>query len=113
MQPSAILTLARPIAGYFPAEALSTGEIGTDWFAADAQVHDEGRSHKGHEAITAWKAAGKAKTQYVVEPLTQTEVDGGTLVSARVSGNFPGSPVILTYRFTLANDRIVDLDIRP
>ena len=113
MQSSAILTLARPIASYFAAEALSAGEISTEWFAADAQVHDEGRTHKGHEAIRAWKATGKAKTEYVVEPLTAAEVDGGTLVSARVSGNCPGSPVILTYCFALADDRIVDLDIRP
>ena len=113
MQHSTTLNLAKPIAGYFEADALSAGEIGTEWFAADAQVHDEGRTHAGHEAIKAWKAAGKAKTQYFAEPLTETEVDGCTLVSASVTGNFPGSPVILNYRFTLANDRIVDLDIRP
>lgn len=113
MQQPELISLAAPIAGYFVAEALSGGEHGADCFTADAQVHDEGRTHKGHEAIVAWKTAGKAKTQYAVEPLTATEADGRTLVSARVSGNFPGSPIILKYRFTLAGDRIVDLDIRP
>ncbi|MEO7635117.1 MAG: nuclear transport factor 2 family protein [Sphingomicrobium sp.] len=107
------LDLSKPIAGYFAAEAFPGSTNGSGWFAPGAEVHDEGRTHKGVDAIRTWQAEAKAKTAYVVEPLTVTQVGARTLVSARVTGSFPGSPVILDYAFTLANDRIVDLDIRP
>lgn len=113
MNHTAALHLAKPIAAYFAADALPANDRETEWFAPDAQVHDEGRTYKGVEAIGAWKAQGKAKTAYVLEPLNEAHVDGRTLVSTRVSGNFPGSPVILTYAFTLANGRIADMGIRP
>jgi hypothetical protein len=39
-------------------------------------------------------------------------VDGDkALLRAKVSGQFPGSPVMLTHAFTIKDDRIVRLEI--
>ena len=71
-------------------------------FAPDAQVQDEGRDYSGLEAIRAWKADTSAKYAIEVTPLRSTkQPDGALAVTARVSGNFPGSPADLTYRFAL------------
>ncbi len=80
-------------------------------FAPDAVVHDEGGSHRGPEEITRWWRSAKAKYRHTAEPLDAELTGGKTLVRARVSGDFPGSPAVLTFRFGLAGDRITDLEI--
>jgi hypothetical protein len=40
-----------------------------------------------------------------------SELAGKTVVRARVSGNFPGSPAMLTFTFGLTGDRISELEI--
>ena len=39
------------------------------------------------------------------------QASGATAVTALVSGNFPGSPIHLTYRFSMERDQIVRLEI--
>jgi len=53
-------------------------------------VHDEGRTIKGIAAIKAWRIEAGEKYHHTVEPLSVTERDGKTVVTAKVSGNFPG-----------------------
>lgn len=40
------------------------------------------------------------------------EVADRTVVTARVAGDFPGSPIDLRYRFKLAGHQIAGLEIR-
>ena len=80
-------------------------------FAADAVVHDEAQTHRGPEAIGAWWSASRAKYRHRAEPLDLTETADKTIVRARVTGDFPGSPAVLTFRFGLTGDRISDLEI--
>ena len=40
------------------------------------------------------------------------DLDGKTVVTSRVAGNFPGSPVNLEYVFGLERDKITSLEIR-
>lgn len=102
--------LPRPIDTYF-----SAGEQEAEAFAAafapDAIVHDEGICHRGPEEITRWWRSTQARYRHTSEPLDVETADGKTLVRARVSGDFPGSPVVLMFRFGLAADRITDLEI--
>ncbi|TKA95286.1 nuclear transport factor 2 family protein [Cereibacter changlensis] len=103
--------LPDPIRTYFTAKAPQDGETFAAAFAADAIVHDEARKHRGPEEIRAWWLAAKAKYRHSAEPLELAEVGGKTVVRARVSGDFPGSPAVLTFRFGLEGDRITDLEI--
>ena len=104
--------LAKPIHIYFASE--NTHDVGRldRCFAADAMVHDEGRTIKGIAAIKTWRRETREKYDHTVEPLSVTERDGKTVVTAKVSGNFPGSPVNLDHVFELHGDRIVSLEIQ-
>ena len=105
------LTLPKPIANYLAAvEAKDTAMLDL-CFTDDALVHDEGRDYRGLAAIRSWKQQTQTKYKYVMEPL-DASVSGNTVkLRARLTGNFPGSPVDLDYRFTLANDKITALEI--
>jgi hypothetical protein len=105
------MTLPPPIRTFFTAEAPQGGASLAAAFAPDAVVHDEGATHRGPEAIRAWWLAAKAKYRHRAEPLELTEAGGAKVVRARVSGDFPGSPAVLTFTFGLAGDRIRDLRI--
>jgi hypothetical protein len=103
--------LAKPIAIYFASEnAHDTGSL-DHCFAADAIVRDERRTIKGIAAIKTWRSETSEKYHHTVEPLSVTERDGKTVVTAKVSGNFPGSPVNLDHVFELHGDRIMSLEI--
>lgn len=97
---------------YFTAQNAHDFDTLVDCFTTDARVRDEGEDIVGPEAIRAWKERTSAKYNVNVEPLTCHPQNGRSVVVARVSGSFPGSPANLTYRFHLAVDgRISALEI--
>jgi hypothetical protein len=63
-------------------------------------------------AIRQWLAKTKSKYQHTIEPLARAQKDGQTIVTNRLTGNFPGSPIELEFVFTLEGDKIVSLEIR-
>jgi hypothetical protein len=80
-------------------------------FAAGAVARDEGRTITGVAAIKAWRIGEKYR--HIVEPLSVSTRDGKVVVTAKVSGNFPGSPINLEHVFEIEDGRIVSLEIRP
>lgn len=105
------MTLPPPIQAYFEADRLRDVEALLAIFVANAVVKDEGRTHSGHPAIAAWMRAARNQYQHVVEPLDWAEADNVHRVRSRVAGDFPGSPVTLTFAFNLQGDRISHLEI--
>ena len=107
-----LVDLPTPIAIYIAAE--NSGETGVlaECFAEDAVVRDEGRMIEGSAAITQWKVETKSKYQHTVEPLAPMQKDGKTIVTNRLTGNFPGSSIELEFVFTLDGNKIVSLEIR-
>ena len=103
------MTLPPPVATYFAADT-TIGDIAR-CFAEDAVVIDEGREHRGRPAIARWKTESTARYHYTSEPLTVDTAGQEATVSARVTGDFPGSPVELRYSFTLEGDTIARLEI--
>lgn len=106
------LQLPEPIAAYFAADAQGPTAVAA-CFTASAVVVDEGRAHPGRAAIQAWKAAASAAFDYTVRPCAVEQQAGVYTVTGRVSGKFPGSPVDLRYRFSLAQGLIASLEIAP
>ncbi len=104
------INLPAPIAAYFAADATSRAAV-AECFTPDATVVDERKTHQGREAIRQWKAASTAKYSYVAEPTAIKTEGGRSVVTARVTGNFPGSPVDLHYTFTIDGDAISRLEI--
>lgn len=82
-------------------------------FAGNGVVHDEGRDRRGRDAIREWKDEVDAKYRYVSEPLAASVEENTVTVRARLTGNFPGSPVELNQVFTLEGGKIVSLEIHP
>jgi ketosteroid isomerase-like protein len=105
------IELAKPIAAYFAAEHAGDADEVARCFAEDGVVQDEGGTFRGAAAIREWNARARDKYHHTVEPLHVIERDGQTIVTGRVSGDFPGSPVNLDHVFSLEGDKIASLDI--
>lgn len=103
--------LPPPIRTYFTARAPQDGDALAAAFAPDAIVRDEGQTHRGPQAIRDWWLAAKARYRHRAEPIEVTDRAGKTVVRATVTGDFPGSPAMLSFTFDLAGDLITDLEI--
>jgi len=106
------LNLPNPVAAYFTADK-ADGEAVSRCLADHAVVKDEGHTYHGRAAIKNWKNAASAKYQYTSEPLMSKDNDGKFVVTSRLTGNFPGSPVNLRFFFELDGDKIASLEIIP
>ena len=104
------IDLPAPVAAYFAADAADANGVAR-CFTEKAVVIDERREHQGRQAIARWKTEATAKYHYTSEPLTVDLSAAGVTVVARVTGEFPGSPIELRYRFTLEGDKIARLEI--
>ena len=104
--------LPTPIANYIVAENRGDTEVLAQCFTEDAVVRDEGKTIEGLAAIKQWKAETKKKYQHTVEPLASIQKDGKTIVTNRLAGNFPGSPIELEFVFTLDCNKIASLEIQ-
>jgi hypothetical protein len=100
-----------PIAIYVAAENRGETEALAQCFAESAVVRDEGKTIEGLAAIKKWMVETKQKYQHTIEPLASTQKDGKTIVTNRLTGNFPGSPIELEFVFTLDGDKISALEI--
>ena len=82
-------------------------------FTLDAEVQDKGEDKRaiGHNAIKAWFEEGFAKFDFSTEPFDHQEILHGSILKAKVSGNFPGSPLNFLYEVHLDGDQINKLTI--
>lgn len=103
--------LPKPVALYVAAENSGDVNLFDQCFAENAVVRDENETHAGLAAIKKWKAETKKKYQHTVDPLRVVEKSGKVVVTNRLTGNFPGSPIELDFVFTLMDDKIVSLEI--
>src|SRR5215470_2094369 len=106
------LDLPGPIAAYFAADT-EGGEAVARCFTENAVVKDEGRTHRGRAAIRQWKEDASTRYQYTSEPLACEQRDGTVVVTSRLTGTFPGSPVNLRFVFVLEGDAIASLEVIP
>lgn len=106
------LNLPDPVAAYFDADQRD-GEAVARCFTNQAVVQDEGQTYSGLEAIKAWKTTASARYSYISEPFSVEQKDGRTIVTSRLTGNFPGSPIDLRFFFRLERGKIAALEITP
>lgn len=78
-------------------------------FTPDAVVEDEGRTHRGTREIKAWIEEAFQTSRPILEVTSVATTDTGALITGPVSGTFPGSPIVLHYHVTIANDKIAAL----
>jgi hypothetical protein len=105
------IKLARPIATYIAAANAQDIDAVTACFSEAAVVQDEKQERQGIGAIRKWAEEVSEKYQPTVEALDVTETNGRTILTGRIAGNFPGSPIELRYAFTLSGGKIERLEI--
>ena len=99
------------VAEYLEAERTKDARRLSLCFAGSGVVHDEGQDRRGRDAIREWKEEVDAKYRYISEPLAASVEENTVTVRARLTGDFPGSPVEVNQVFTLEGGRIVSLAI--
>ena len=103
--------LPTPVAEYVEANAQLDLDGMLKPFAADAVVRDISAVHQGHAEIRALLEEAVIPAKAIFTPDTVRHEDGQVVVEGPAHGDFPGSPIRFTYRFTLENDAITVLEI--
>lgn len=80
-------------------------------FSETAVAFDEGKTHNGRKEIEQWIADANNRYQSIMEPVSFEENGTESILKAEVSGNFPGSPLILSYHLQIADELIQSLKI--
>ena len=78
-------------------------------FSETAVVFDEGKTHSGKEEIERWIADSNERYKATIKPVGFEEKEN--LLKAETSGNFPGSPIVLTYHMEIADELIQSLKV--
>jgi SnoaL-like domain len=106
------IQLPIPMERYVQIANSGTAEAASECFAPDATVYDEGQTHEGVAAINNWMATTKKKYGHTIAPLELAERDGQSVLKAKLTGNFPGSPITVNFSFMMAGGKIRSLEIR-
>ena len=106
------LRVPKPVADYLAAEQAKNAERLSLCFTVNGLVHDEGHDYRGRDAIRQWKQAADEKYRHTMQPLSAQRQGNEVIVRARLTGEFPGSPVELNHFFKLSKDKIASLEIR-
>lgn len=105
--------LPKAIAEYYVADKKQTADDFLQCFTEDAVVRDEANTYTGRSAIRQWKTGVSQKYAYTVEPFSIAREGDRIVVTSRLVGDFPGSPVDLRYFFVLRGEKIAGLEIMP
>lgn len=112
MSTNTTINLPEAIDRYFEASNRFDATTAAACFTPDAVVHDEGHVHKGTDAILGWISESSEKYQPHATVIKAGEEGSMMSVLARVAGNFPGSPVELTFNFQMRDNKIADLGVQ-
>src|ERR1041385_5025179 len=96
---------------YFHASNANDVEKLTSCFSSDAVVTDENETHRGTASIREWTVKVRRKYEFKTEVLRAVEKPDAIVVTAKLSGTFPGSPVDLDFKFMLKDNQISSLEI--
>lgn len=101
----------KPIADYIAANARLDADAMLKPFAADAVFLDNGKRFEGHAQIRTLFEEQVIAVGAIFTPDTIRDENGKIVVEGPAHGNFPGSPLRFTYRFTLQSDAIKALEV--
>ncbi|CAO3431526.1 nuclear transport factor 2 family protein [Azospirillum endophyticum] len=105
------IQLPKPIAGYVEANAQLDVDGMLKPFAADAVFLDNGKPYKGHAELRTLFEDEVIAVKAIFTPDTVRDENGQVVVEGPAHGDFKGSPLRFTYRFTLEHDRIKALEV--
>lgn len=103
------MNLPKVIANLTEAQNNFDSQAYASCFAETAVVFDEGKTHQGKAEIEKWIKKANEEYQAVMKPIDYLPAE--EILKAEVSGNFPGSPIVLSYHLEIKNDLIESLKI--
>jgi ketosteroid isomerase-like protein len=103
--------LPRPVADYVEANARLDVDGMLKPFAADAVFLDNGRRHAGRAELRTLLEDEVVAAKAIFTPDTVRHEGGQVVVEGPAHGDFKGSPIRFTYRFTLDGDVIRALEV--
>ncbi|TWR24723.1 nuclear transport factor 2 family protein [Mucilaginibacter pallidiroseus] len=80
-------------------------------FTDNAIVHDEGKTHNGKQEIEQWIKQAMENYESQLEPLNYEQSGANSVLTANVSGTFPGSPIVLKFHFGIKDNLIESLSV--
>ena len=80
-------------------------------FSETGEMIDEGKLFKGRAAIEHLIAETNEKYKSVMKPLEYTGNGTSSVLSAEVSGTFPGSPAVLKFHLDIIDGKIQYLKV--
>lgn len=104
------IDLPKPIADYVESNARLDIDGMMQPFLPDAVFIDNGKRFEGQAAIRHLFEEEVIPVKAIFAPDTVREEDGDVVVEGPASGDFPGSPLRFTYRFTLVDGAIKTLE---
>ncbi|TDT87517.1 SnoaL-like protein [Azorhizobium sp. AG788] len=105
------IELPTPIAAYVAANARLDVDGMLASFSADAVLRDNGTAFRGHAEIRRLLEEEVVAARAIFTPDSVRHEDGQVVVEGPAHGDFKGSPIRFTYRFTLDNDAIKAVEI--
>ena len=105
------MKLPKVIADLIAAQDKYDSKAFAENFSDDAIVHDEGKTYHGKTKIRKWNEMTNSKYKTKYEPIEVTTNGDKIILTAKISGTFPGSPVLIKYHFETANNKITSLHI--
>lgn len=80
-------------------------------FSLTAVVFDEGKTHNGRKEIAHWISDANNRYQATMQPVSFEEKETESILKVETSGNFPSSPIVLSYHLEIADELIQSLKI--
>ena len=99
------------IAAYVAANARPDVEAMLQTFTPDAVFRDNGAVFRGRSEIRRLLEKDVVPVKAIFTPDSLRHEGGEVVVEGPAHGDFPGSPIRFTYRFTLEGDAIKTLEV--
>ena len=109
------MKLSGPISLYMDSINSNDSSVLGKCIAKDAHVHDVGENKhiNGLEAIRKWRGGSNEEFKLKSDVTAVEAKYGITIVTSIASGNFPSSPQVFYYFFTVADNLITNIEIIP
>ena len=100
------MNLPKVVADFVNSQNNFDSEASANCFSKNGIMLEEGKPYTGRAEIQALLEETNKKYQSVMKPLQYIEDGNSSVLSAEVTGAFPGSPAVLKFHFTLKSSLI-------
>ena len=105
------MNLPHVISELVKAQDIYDSDAYANCFTETAVVFDEGHTYNGRSEIRQWIGEANGNYKIGMKPLEYAEKGAQSILTAEISGEFPGSPAVLKYHFELKDGLIQSLKV--